>query len=151
MKPLPILLRPPLIALALIVISVIFHFNFPILQIIYYPFNLLGIGGIIIGLYVALSGKKTFQKLETPLMPGEKPKKLVEEGLFKISRNPMYLGFIVALVGVAALFGSLIAFISPIVFFIVINFILIPLEEKLMEKTFGKKYLEYKKRVRRWI
>jgi len=151
MKPLPILLIPPIIALALIAISVIFHFNFPILQIIYYPFNLLGIGGIIIGLYVALSGKKIFQKLETPVMPGEKPKKLIEEGLFKISRNPMYLGFIVALVGVAALFGSLIAFISPITFFIIINFILIPLEEELMEKTFGKKYLEYKKRVRRWI
>lgn len=151
MKPVPPLFRPPPIALLLIAISIFLHFTFPIMRIIYYPYNLLGIGVIVVGLFIMIWGVKAFQKLETPLIPGEKPKKVVIKGPFTFSRNPMYLGFVIFLLGIAILLGSIIAFISPIGFFLIIHFFFIPFEEKLMEKTFGKKYIEYKKSVRRWI
>jgi len=150
-KPVSLILNPPQIILALIVISIGLHYNFPIKQIIYFPYNLLSITGIVVGVWLAMWGKKTFRKLDTPLRPGEKPKKVVTEGPFKFSRNPIYLGFVIFLLGVAVLFGSLVAFISPVIFFLIIYFVFIPFEEKLMEKTFGKKYLDYKRNVRKWI
>jgi len=151
MKPVPLLFRPPIFALALIILSIILHFTYPVGKIINYPINLLGIVGLVIGLYIALKGKNTFQKLGAPVIPGKKPKIIVREGLFKFTRNPMYLGFIIFLLGIAVLLGSIVALISPMVFFLIINFIFIPFEERLMERTFGKKYLEYKKQVRKWV
>ena len=151
MKPVHPLLRPPVLALLIIIISAVLHFTYPIKQLIYFPYNLLGITGLVIGFWILAWGKKTFGKLDTPLSPGEKPKNLVTSGPFKFTRNPMYLGFVIFLLGVAVLFGSLVAFISPVIFFLIIHFAFIPFEEKLMEKTFGKKYLDYKRNVRKWI
>jgi len=150
-KPVTPLLRPPLIGLYSILISVILHFKFPIIQLFPFPINLLGISGIIIGFFVSFSGGSAFQKKKTPIIPGTKPKVIVKEGFLKVSRNPMYLGLLIILLGISLLFGSLIAFISPLIFFLIINFIFIPFEEKLMYSVFGKKYLDYKKVVRRWI
>ena len=143
-------LRPPIVALCLIVISLILHFIFPIKKIIFFPYSLLGIVGIILGLWLVLLGKGAFQRHGTSLR-FEKPTKLVMSGPYRFTRNPMYLGYIIVLLGIAVLFGSLIAFISPIGFFLIMNFIIIPFEEKWLEKIFGKRYEEYKRRVRRWI
>jgi len=63
----------------------------------------------------------------------------------------MYLGMLIILIGIAILMGSLITFIFPIIFFVIINWFFIPMEEKNMEIKFGKKYSEYKNKVRRWI
>lgn len=79
------------------------------------------------------------------------PKKLITSRLFRIGRNPTYLGMIISLIGEAIFLGSLITFIIPIVFAVLINIINIPFEEKNLEKAFGKEYLAYKKKVRRWI
>jgi len=145
-----VVLRPPLVAFSLILISVILHFIFPIKIIIALPYTLFGIFGIIFGLGLALWGKKTFEKLKTSVRFG-KPTKLVTSGPYTFTRNPMYLGFVIFLLGISVLLGSIIAFIAPLMFFIIMNFGFISFEEKWMEKIFGKKYREYKKRVRRWI
>ena len=151
MKPLPFIIRPPIFALFLIIISVILHYTYPIKIIFIFPYNLFGLTGIIIGLCIAFNGKKTFQKLGAPVIPGTKPLIIVKEGLYNYTRNPMYLGFIIFLLGLAIIIGSISAFLSPIVFFIIINFFYIPFEEKLMEKIFGKEFLNYKNQVRRWF
>lgn len=145
------LLLPPILGFSLAIISIILHFVFPIAKIISYPYNLLGILGITIGVILVILGKKTFEKFKTPLRPGAKPTALVTTGPFRMSRNPMYLGFVVILLGISVILGSLITFISPVIFFLVIHFGFIPFEEKLMENNFGKEYLDYKKKVRKWI
>jgi len=150
MKSVSKVFRPPIVAFSLIAISVILDFVFPIKQIILFPYTLFGLNGIILGLGLALWGKKTFEKLETSVRFG-KPTKLVTSGPYTFTRNPMYLGFVIFLLGIAVLLGSIIAFISPVGFFLVMNFVFIPFEEKWVGKIFGKKYIEYKKRVRRWI
>ena len=63
----------------------------------------------------------------------------------------MYLGMASILLGIAIFFGTLIAFIFPLTFIIYIERFIIPIEEKNLEKRFGKKYVEYKKKVRHWI
>jgi protein-S-isoprenylcysteine O-methyltransferase Ste14 len=72
-------------------------------------------------------------------------------GVFRISRNPMYLGMTLILFGVSILVGSLTAFVSPVAFFFISEHQFIPLEEKSMENVFGESYLDYARRVRRWF
>ena len=141
----------PDMILLLVILQIIMHFIFPIIQIINYPYTYFGILLIIIGQIPNVWIYFYFKKVKTSLKIHEKPKKLVTLGLLRISRNPNYLGMAVTLFGVAILLGSLIAFIFPISFIIWTNSSVIPLEEKNLEKAFGKKYLAYKKRVRKWI
>jgi len=93
---------------------------------------------------------RLFTQMETTFFL-EEPSILIIEGNFKFSRNPMYMGSLLSIIGLSVLVGNSTAFISPILFFLGINFLCIPLEEKLLEKTFGKDYLIYKNNVRRWI
>jgi protein-S-isoprenylcysteine O-methyltransferase Ste14 len=146
-----VLIKPPLIALILIAFALILHFTFPIDKVFSFPSNLTGVLFIFLGILVAIWGRTTFVRLKTPLVPGTKPKKLVQEGPFTFCRNPMYLGMLLLLTGISVLLGSLSPLAAPIIFFIIMNFIFIPFEERLVEKTFGKRYLDYKKKVRRWI
>lgn len=115
------------------------------------PLRYLGGLLIIIGGGLNLWGDRIFKKENTTIKPGKKSLKFIDYGPFQISRHPMYLGMFLILLGVAIINGSLVSFIFPILFFIIIEKEFIPLEEKNMEKKFGKKYLGYKKKVRRWI
>lgn len=81
----------------------------------------------------------------------KKPRKFVDSGLFSISRNPIYLGFTIALIGVAVLIGNLVSLIGVFIFFFITNSWYIPYEEENMEKEFGNDYKIYKSKVRRWI
>lgn len=63
----------------------------------------------------------------------------------------MYLGMIVCLIGVAFVLGSLSPFIGPLGFFLLANHGYVPLEEKAMAKKFGSAYVNYKRRVSRWL
>jgi protein-S-isoprenylcysteine O-methyltransferase Ste14 len=57
----------------------------------------------------------------------------------------------ITLFGVSILTGSLVTFIFPLLFIILTEIFVIPTEEKNLERKFGKRYLEYKKQVRRWL
>ena len=63
----------------------------------------------------------------------------------------MYVGVSAALHGAAIYFGNLFSFLAPIIFFLIMNYYFVPFEENLLENLFGKKYLSYKKQVRRWL
>ena len=63
----------------------------------------------------------------------------------------MYLGFVLLLLGLAILLGSIVALIAPAAMFITLEKIFIPTEEKNLLGAFGKEYLDYKKKVRRWL
>ncbi|WP_438464518.1 methyltransferase family protein [Marinomonas sp. PE14-40] len=117
-----------------------------------FPYNLLGIPWILIGYLMAIKGKNLFKKLDTNIMTFDKPDKLVTEGLYRFSRNPMYLGFVIALIGVALVSGAAISsFLWVFLFFIITNKWYIAFEEKMMTETFGQEYVDYCKRVRRWL
>lgn len=85
-----------------------------------------------------------------PLAP-EKAEKLVVRGLYKLSRNPMYLGMAAIIVGIVLLLAEAANFGFAALFVILMNVLQIGPEEAALERKFGKDYLDYKKRVRRWI
>ena len=141
---------PPHVAMGSLIVVIALHYLFPT-PLISKPFNLSGILFFAVGLLILFWSFGLFKKKDTPILPGQKPSALVIEGSYKFTRNPMYLGVTLALLGIAIYLGDALAFLAPIVFFVFVSIRFIPREEKLMEKLFGKKYLEYKKKVRRWI
>src|SRR3989338_7086576 len=103
------------------------------------------------GFTLMMRARCLFQKCKTPVKPTEIPTAIVTDGPYRATRNPMYLGFILMLLGTTFLVGTLPMFLAPLVFFLIINLAFIPYEEAKMEGIFGQKYLDYKKRVRRWL
>jgi len=146
-------LTPPDLLLFIIGFQILAHFFFPLIRIIMSPFTYLGIPLIILGLYfnIIWVADIFLKKEKTTTDPYKMPSKLVTYGLFRFTRNPTYLGMALELIGVAILLGSITPFIFPIIFIILTDRLVIPLEERNLEKKFGKKYLDYKARVGRWI
>ena len=143
---------PPDYLLVFIGLQILLHYVYPITKIIFSPYVYFGILLIILGIYLNIIWvANTFKKEETTTRPHEIPKKLVTYGHFRYTRNPTYFGMALTLFGISILLGSLITFIFPILFIVLTNIYTIPIEEKNLEKKFGKEYIEYKKRVRRWI
>lgn len=144
-------IKPPHISLALLILSFVIDYFFPQFRFIHGPLRYAGIILVLTGLSMTFYSFYLFKKNKTPILPGTKPTFVVMQGPYKFTRNPMYLGVTLALLGMSIYIGNLLVLLSPLIFFIAISIVYIPFEEKLMEKLFGKKYLDYKKKVRRWI
>jgi len=76
---------------------------------------------------------------------------LVTDGLFALTRNPMYIAMVVMCLGFAFLLGRAPMFAAPFFMFAVLNWVFIPFEEAKMRRQFGDAYAAYTKRVRRWV
>lgn len=76
---------------------------------------------------------------------------MVTHGLFKYSRNPIYLGFSISLAGVIIVLGAISPIVVLVLFIAITNTWYIPFEEQNMEALFGEAYLNYKRTTRRWI
>ena len=115
--------------------------------------SMLSIGVFISGLMILVSAVSLFKKKETTVNPmsHEKASSLVVDGVFKYTRNPMYLGMSVVLLSISIQFNLIggLLIISLFVTYITV-FQIIP-EEEAMEENFGEEYLSFKKSTRRWI
>jgi protein-S-isoprenylcysteine O-methyltransferase Ste14 len=144
-------LLPPVYAFLAIAAMLGLHWLFPVTTIIRPPFNYLGALLLTLGLASTLWAARRFAKIGTPIKPFEPSTALVTGGLYRFTRNPMYLGLTVALIGVAVLLGTLSPFIPIAAFVWIIQRIFIEREEVFMEDLFGQEYRSYKTRVRRWL
>lgn len=124
---------------------------FPSGRIIQYPLNLTGLPLLVIGICIAIKAKKLFQKTGTPISPEASPVILHKEGIYKYSRNPMYLGIVIGLAGIAILTTQIINLIFPLVYLIIMYKLFIRKEEVNLSDKFGDDFLVYKKTTRRWI
>lgn len=106
-----------------------------------------------IAIGIVLIAAYQFKQSNTTLDPRapEKTSSLVSEGIFGISRNPMYLGFLLALMAAAIYSCNLVNFIFPPVFIFAANKLYIIPEEKALTQLFGDTYIQYLNNVRRWI
>ncbi len=142
---------PPTYFFILLFLSLGLHFIFPIKKLIFPPYTYLGFVLIAFGAALNIWSDFLLKKKKTTVKPYENPKQLITSGPFQISRNPQYLGFALILLGVSIIHGTLITFVSPVAFVILMELMFIPFEEKNLEKKFGKKYLNYKRKVRPWV
>jgi len=142
---------PPTYFFGAIVLAVALHFLLPLRQLLFFPWRLTGFVPLVIGILLNLLADQTFKKHDTTVKPFEKSSSLVTEGVFGISRNPMYLGMTLILFGVALLLGALTPFAIVIVLPILLNHVFILPEETMLEDAFGDQFREYCERVRKWI
>ena len=111
-----------------------------------------GIALIVLGVAFALWGRLTFSRKGAEIFPwSEAHSTLVASGPYKFTRNPMYLGLVVAGFGAALTAGTWLMWLVPFVVFALDQLVIIPFEERSMERAYGDAYRAYKARVRRWI
>ncbi len=141
---------PPLYFFATLALMLILHFAWPFAQwnlgakrFVGLPFALLGI------LFVAASVRQC--RSVTTLMPFEQPSALVTQGFFRVSRNPMYTGLLLSIVGAVILLGSATPALAIPLFIALMQSRFIAHEEQVLERSFGEAYRSYRKRTRRWL
>jgi protein-S-isoprenylcysteine O-methyltransferase Ste14 len=136
---------------ASIITAVILHYFFPIAIVVPFPYNLLGLLIVGLGVYLVLQSVLLLRSYNTTLEPSGNPSSLVTKYPYNHSRNPIYLGDLLIALGSATILSSLSAFIAPLIFFIVVNTKIVLFEENRLQKNFGIEYERYKESVRRWI
>jgi protein-S-isoprenylcysteine O-methyltransferase Ste14 len=109
----------------------------------------LGIGGIV----CIVAGVMQFRALSTTVNPTrpDKAVTLVTGGIYAYTRNPMYVGMTLMLLGWSLWLGSAYALVLPVAFVLYLNRFQIAPEEKALHALFGTEFLTYKSRVRRWL
>ena len=142
---------PPLLV---IILTSLVYFSSTKLELIYLPYRqIISTLILIIGLIVIISPVVNFIKLKTTVNPVkfENVNRLVTTGVYKYSRNPMYLGMIMIIISTTVYYLNFVSVFSPLIFYIWINKFQISREEIFLEDKFGDDYLKYKSKTRRWI
>ena len=107
----------------------------------------------VIGLIFILPSLLRFRKTDTTIVPThpERATRLVTSGMYRFSRNPMYLGATLILLAIGLYFDDGLALLPVPLFAVYLHFFQIIPEERALDRLFGEEYSDYKKRVRRWI
>ena len=142
---------PPTYLLVAIVLVLVLHLLLPVYKFVPVPWNILGIVPLACGIALNLVADRAFHQAQTTVKPFEESAALITSGVFRITRNPMYLGYVLILVGVALIVRSLTPYAVIPVFAILMDTVFIRVEEQMLEKGFGQAWLEYANRVRRWV
>ncbi|MEW5870213.1 MAG: isoprenylcysteine carboxylmethyltransferase family protein [Chloroflexota bacterium] len=149
MKARPIL--PPTFLLIAVIAILLLNFAIPLGRLIPTPWNLFGLLPLAFGLALNFVADNAFQKAGTTVKPFQESTTLLTDGVYRLSRNPMYLGFVLILAGVVILLGSLSPWVILPIFAGLMQVMFIQAEERMLEEQFGPDWLAYKRQVRQWL
>ena len=148
-------LKVPPVALAVIAAALMWcarsatpDFDFP------FPSNLMfPVGLALLGALTCLGGVVAFRRAKTTVNPmkPDTTSSLVVSGIYRYTRNPMYLGFLLLLMAWAAALSNVLALVSLLAFVLYMNRFQIVPEERMLASRFAQDYAEYRARVRRWL
>ena len=142
---------PPLLVLILVISN---YFSSKKIDLILIPNqNLISFIIFLIGVLILINPIFKFIKSKTTIDPikFKKVNKLITSGIYKYSRNPMYLGLLMILISTSIFYLNIFSIITPILFYFWINRFQIKREEIFLTEKFGKEYLLYMTKTRRWI
>ena len=143
---------PPLHLLGLcIVAQVALRLLWPIAVVFPFPVNYIGLLPLAGGIVIAAKGLQALRAAKTEFHPFAQPGKLVTAGIFRRTRNPIYLGMALMLLGTWVLNRCIAGVIVVPLFILVADRWYIRSEERMLHKQFGGAFGEYKKKTRRWI
>jgi protein-S-isoprenylcysteine O-methyltransferase Ste14 len=108
---------------------------------------------ITLGVGSAVAGLVSFRLARTTMSPlhPERSSRLVRSGIYRLTRNPMYLGWLLVVLAWGVFLQSTWALLGPVLFFLWINYLQIVPEERFLQQLFGESYAQYRHQVRRWI
>lgn len=144
---------PPLLLVAAFAAAWILHRQLPLPWpgLDDWPARAVGIGFGIVGVALIFWSIRTLQQHETTFLPHRQSDALVTSGPYRIVRNPIYLGDVFVLFGLAEISKNIWLVIAAIAFAAAVTWLSILPEEAHLEAHFGDKYREYKAKTRRWI
>ena len=144
-----IALRPPRIAMGLVLVAIAAHsiFVLPVHPGQPHAGALLGTSGF----FLMLRAWWLFRRAGTAVCPTAVSSALVTRDVFAVTRNPMYLGIITMLAGLAVTVGTLAFHAAWMVFALIMDRCFCPYEEAKAAREFGDAYRAYARRVRRWL
>ena len=134
----------------LLILAATLQWALPPVRVVLLSSSVLAICTAVAGFAIMIWAWWLFQKAETAICPTENSKVLVTSGIYQLTRNPMYLGMVLMMAGVALWFGTLPYYLATVLFFQVIS-LFCPFEEQRLISTFGEQYSGYRRTVRRWV
>jgi protein-S-isoprenylcysteine O-methyltransferase Ste14 len=148
-------LKVPPAAVALIIAALMWFVSWvaPALRLVFPGRDLLAMILAGAGVVIAILGVASFRRARTTVHPmkPEASSSLVRSGAYALSRNPMYLGLLLILIGWAIFLSNILAFLVLPVFIFYMNRFQIEPEERALDRRFGEEFVAYKSRVRRWL
>ena len=148
-----VVIRPPLLWAVLVAVG--YGLDRWVLPLPFVPAEYPGVpAGIVIwllGLALAATAIVRFRRAGTDVRTETPTEAVVDNGVFAWSRNPIYLGAHIGIIGAAIAFDSLWVLAMLVPFYLVIRYGVVAREEAYLERKFGQAYLDYKARVRRWL
>jgi protein-S-isoprenylcysteine O-methyltransferase Ste14 len=142
---------PPAYLLAALIINIALHFSLPVMILIATPWNSLGVVPLTVGVVMNVMADRKFHRAGITIKPLEIPSRLVTDGIFRISRNPMYLGFVLIVAGESILFGSLMPLIATVLFATLLDRKFVAPEERMLAERFGNEWRTYAATKPRWL
>lgn len=144
---------PPIVMLLAAALMWVMQRWMPLSQWLAPPWTRLGGLPGALGVAVAVAAFVRFRQVRTTVNPNDpsRASHLVTDGVFRVSRNPMYLGLVLLLMGWAVWLGSAGPWLILPLFVIVITVVQIIPEERALGRIFGAQYLAYRQCVARWI
>ena len=128
-----------------------FFFPINLISLSLIPRVIVGSISIVISGYFAVSAFFVFIKNKTPFDTSKATVKIVTDGAYRFSRNPLYLSLLLLLFGVSILLSSLWLFCTVPILYTLFLFKAVKPEESYLSQKFGEEYLNYSAKVRRWI
>jgi len=98
-----------------------------------------------------IAADRQFKRLGTTVKPLQRSSALATDGVFRWSRNPMYLGMVLIVPGVGLLEGTAIAWMAVAALAVILDQAFVRREERMLEETFGTEFEAYTRRTRRWL
>ena len=115
------------------------------------PLRWLGILPLAVGGWITVASGLRFHRSGTNIQTFAPPTRMVTDGFFRWTRNPMYLGFVLMTAGAAVMFGTLTPLLTAAAFAIICDRWYILFEERAMQAAFGDAYDVYRRSTRRWV
>lgn len=117
------------------------------------PHFFIGIGWImiLIGIVLVIETMLQMRKHKTSTNPIDEPSSLITNGVFMLSRNPLYVGYVAIVLGCAFVSASYISLLMPLLCILLINYAIVSIEESVLIEKFGDAYKKYKHEVPRWL
>jgi protein-S-isoprenylcysteine O-methyltransferase Ste14 len=143
--------RPPRIALALIATAAASDWLLGGRLRLSPPLPAMGLLLGLAGLSIMLRAWWLFKQARVAICPTAETARLITHGIYRWTRNPMYLGIVFMMLGFAAGFGTLPFYAAAAAFFVVIDRVFCRFEEAKLAAGFGGEYATYARRVRRWL
>ena len=142
---------PPGYLLISLTLMIITYWLLPGVVIAPGPVRMYGVVFVVLGILLNIAAKKAMKRAQTPVSPFAKTTLLITWGVYSWTRNPMYLGLVLLLVGVSVLMGNLLPMIITLLFALIMHNRFVTLEEKKLAEEFSDRWENYKNRTRRWL